>query len=125
MKNNIRFTQLHDSVLFSIKVMNGTSVAFGFELEDGSRRDIVVNDSQQLLCSDFLLGNIVLDCGFWRSTQCLNRAILPVSEYVDIDEILEKHKNAIVAGQIGVFYVSSSYGASLYCVGSEPVFREI
>jgi hypothetical protein len=86
------FSELHDSTLHSISVENGAQVTFIFELVDGSRNKISVGNAVQLLCSDFLLGNIVFECGYWNSPQCINKGILPVSEYVEIDDIVDQFK---------------------------------
>ena len=125
MTNSTIFSELHDSNLLSIGVENGMQVTFVFELVDGSRNKISVGNSVQLLCSDFLLGNIVFECGYWNSSQCINKGIFPVSEYVEIDDIVDQFKEEIAAGTTGIFYVSSSYGANLYCVGDRPILQEL
>lgn len=121
MTNSTIFSELHDSNLLSIAVENGTQVTFVFELVDGSRNKISIANSVQLLCSDFLLGNIVFECGYRNSPQSIDKGILPVSEYVDVDQIVGQFKEDIAAGTTCILYVTSSYGANLYCVGDRPV----
>lgn len=125
MTNTKIFSELHDSNLLSIGVEDGTQVTFVFELVDGSRNRISVGNAAQLLCSGFLLGNIVRKCGYWDSLQCIDKSILPVSQYVAIDDLAGQIREDIAAGPTCVFYVTSSYGANLYCVGDRPVLQNL
>ena len=111
--------------MLSIGVENGSQVTFVFELVDGSRNKISIANSVQLLCSDFLLGNIVLRCGYWNSLQCIDEGILPVSQYVAIDDLADQIREDVATGATCIFYVSSSYGANLYCAGDRPVLQDL
>lgn len=119
------FSELHDSNLLSIGVENGTQVTFVFKLTDGSTNQISVANSVQLLCSDFLLGNIVFECGYWTSSQCIDKSVLPVSGYVELDPLVDQFCEDISAGRTCIFYITSSYGASLYCVGDPPILQKL
>lgn len=119
------FSELHDSNLLSIQVENDSQVTFVFELVDDSRNRISVGNAVQLLCSDFLLGNIVLECGYMRVSEHIDKGDFPVSVYVDIDEVVDRFREDMAAARICVFYVTSSYGANLYCVGDTPVLQQV
>ena len=111
--------------MLSIGVEDGRQVTFVFELADGRRNRISVGNAVQLLCSDFLLGNIVLESGYSSSLEHMNKGDLPVSEYVGIDEVVERFREDMAAGRTCIFYVTSSYGANLYCVGDPPVLQRL
>ena len=125
MVESSKFSRLHDSTLLSIEVEDGTQVTFVFELVDGRRSKISVGNAVQLLCTDFLLGNIVFECGYSSSLEHMDRDDLPVSEYVEIDQIVDQFRKDMAAGRTCVTYVTSSYGANLYCVGDPPILQEV